>query len=253
MPLPSPKSLFPKTNFPALRERLLRAGIAPRHVRRYLSELTDHLADLTAEELTRGLSPSDARAAALARLGTTDTLAEAMTSQPHARSFSARAPWAVFSLTPLLLLAALWGLSLCLLKLGWDLFLPGASTPFGAEPFPHTFLEPRNIYFQLDRALYLGGPILVGWCMTAAAARQRLKALWPVASLALLALFAATAQVQANRNAIPGGFGHIRLTFALRSLDQSEYALAVVLIAFSPYLLWKLQSLRNTDSRAANH
>ena len=33
-----------------LRERLLRAGVAPRHVRRYLTELREHWADLTAEE-----------------------------------------------------------------------------------------------------------------------------------------------------------------------------------------------------------
>ena len=34
--------------FEALRETLLQGGIAPRHVRRYLRELDDHLADLTA-------------------------------------------------------------------------------------------------------------------------------------------------------------------------------------------------------------
>jgi len=32
--------------FEELRERLLTAGIAPRHVRRYLAELSDHLDDL---------------------------------------------------------------------------------------------------------------------------------------------------------------------------------------------------------------
>ena len=41
--------LFPEL-FPELRERLLRAGVAPRHVRRYLNELGDHFTDLRAEE-----------------------------------------------------------------------------------------------------------------------------------------------------------------------------------------------------------
>src|SRR5436190_18436822 len=36
--------------FHEVRERLLRAGGTPRHVRRYLTELADHLADLRAEE-----------------------------------------------------------------------------------------------------------------------------------------------------------------------------------------------------------
>jgi hypothetical protein len=237
MPQSSPKPLFPQ-----LRERLLRAGIAPRHVRRYLTELSDHLADLTAEEQTRGLPPSAAASAALHRLGTTDTLAQAMIAQPRLHSLSARAPWAVFSLTPLLVLAALWLLSLCLLRLGWHLFMPEASTPFGTLPGPHTLFDPRNIYFQFDRALYLGAPILVSWCMALTAARQRLKALWPIFSLALLALLAATSHVQANRLAIPSGLGHIRLTFALRPAAQSEYAMVVLLLALAPYLLWRLRS-----------
>jgi hypothetical protein len=234
--------LFSRTPFPELRERLLRAGIAPRHVRRYLTELSDHLADLTAEEQTRGLSPADARSAALARLGTTDTLAQAMTSQPRFQSLSARAPWAVFSLTPLLLLAALWLLSLCLLRLGWHLFLPGAVTPFGHGPLH--FFDPQNIYFQLNRSLYLGAPILVGWCMVVTAGRQRLNTLWPILSLTLLALLAATSHVQANRLAVPSGLGHISVDFALRPAAQNEYALIVFLFALAPYLLWKLQTRR---------
>jgi hypothetical protein len=239
-----PARLFPRPPFPELRERLLRAGIAPRHVRRYLSELSDHLADLTAEEQRLGLSPSAARTAALHRLGTTDTLAEAMLAQPRLQSLSARAPWAVFTLSPLLLLAALWLLSLCLLRLGWHLFMPQASTPFGNAYGPHTLFDPRNIYFQLDRALYLGAPILAGWCMTLTAARQRLKALWPIVSLALLALLAATSHVQANRLAIPSGLGHIRVDFALRPAPQNEYAVVVLLFALAPYLLWNLQTRR---------
>ena len=50
--------------FRNLRERLLRAGVAPRHVRRYLAELEDHLSDLLAEEEQSGRSSADASAAA---------------------------------------------------------------------------------------------------------------------------------------------------------------------------------------------
>jgi hypothetical protein len=241
MPLPFLRYLFPETLFPELRERLLSAGIAPRHVRRYLVELRDHLTDLTAEEQSHGLSPSAARTAALARLGTIDTLADAMIAQPRLQSLSARAPWAVFSLTPVLLLATLWLFSLCLLRLGWQLFMPGAPTPFGGAFGPHHLFDPENIYFQLDRALYLGAPILVGWCMVLTAARQRLAAIWPIVSLTILALLAATSHVQANRLAIPTGLGHIRVDFALRPAPQNEYALVVLLIALAPYALWKLQ------------
>lgn len=36
--------------FDAVAETLLKGGIAPRHVRRYVSELSEHLEDLTAEQ-----------------------------------------------------------------------------------------------------------------------------------------------------------------------------------------------------------
>lgn len=63
--------------FRELRERLLLAGVAPRHLRRYLSELRDHLADLKAEEERAGRNRSEAEKRALLRLGGIDELANA--------------------------------------------------------------------------------------------------------------------------------------------------------------------------------
>ena len=40
--------------FEHVREQLLRAGISPRHVRRYVIELREHLADLSARERDAG-------------------------------------------------------------------------------------------------------------------------------------------------------------------------------------------------------
>jgi len=45
--------------FDELRERLLRGGVAPRHVRRYLRELGDHLSDLKVDESSAGRCPAD--------------------------------------------------------------------------------------------------------------------------------------------------------------------------------------------------
>src|ERR1700730_16744198 len=95
---------MPKS-FSELRERLLRAGVAPRHVRRYLTELADHLADMRAEEERAGRSPADAESAALIRLGGMEDLAKAMMEQRQFQSWCARAPWATFGLAPLFLLA----------------------------------------------------------------------------------------------------------------------------------------------------
>src|SRR5487761_1581484 len=113
-----------------LRERLLRAGVAPRHVRRYLTELAEHLADLTAEEERAGRGRADAESAALVRLGRMDDLARAMIEQRQFQSWCARAPWAAFGLGPLFLLAGAWFVALFILWSGWKIFLPGADTPF---------------------------------------------------------------------------------------------------------------------------
>jgi len=80
--------------FDRLGERLLTAGIAPRHVRRYLTELNEHLDDLRTEEKGAGHDPEIANARALARLGTADDLAAAMAGRPEFRSWAAREPWA---------------------------------------------------------------------------------------------------------------------------------------------------------------
>ncbi len=64
-------------HFEGLRETLLTGGIASRHVRRYLSELSEHLADLTAEQWAAGFEPEDAAICARARLGSDEELAGA--------------------------------------------------------------------------------------------------------------------------------------------------------------------------------
>src|SRR5271168_4714586 len=127
--------------FHELRERLLRAGVAPRHVRRYLTELADHLADLRAEEERAGRSRADAESAALLRLGGMEDLAKAMIEQRQFQSWCVRAPWAMFGLGPVFLLGLVWCAALFLLWSGWQIFLPGADTPFGSRPGAHRIFE----------------------------------------------------------------------------------------------------------------
>jgi|ERR1035437_7711815 hypothetical protein len=228
--------------FNQLRERLLRAGVAPRHVRRYLAELADHLADLKAEEQRAGRSPQEAESAALARLGSMDDLARAMIEQRHFQAWCVRAPWAVFGVVPLLALAGAWFMALFILWSGWQTFLPGADSPFGAGPV-HGL---ANLYFQAGKAIYFFAPFIVGWGIVVIAARQRFKAIWPIMGLVLIAWMGGTGQVQAGRTAVPGGIGHIRMDFALRSSarglpDALLAALIILSITALPYLIWRLQ------------
>jgi len=230
--------------FHELRERLLNAGVAPRHVQRYLKELADHLADLRAEELRVGRGRAEAESAALGRLGSIDELSKAMIEQRHFQSWCARAPWAAFGLASLLFLAAAYFIACFILWSGWKLFLPGADTPFGA-PIPiYSF---QNIYFQIGRFIYFTSPVLVGWVIGLVAARQRSSMAWPALSLFLIAWMGATAQIQASRPAVAGGFGHISMNFfRLGSSGQNVseaifHTLIIFTVALLPHMIWRLR------------
>jgi hypothetical protein len=232
-----------------LRERLLRAGVAPRHVRRYLTELTEHLADLKAEEERTGRSRAEAEMAALARLGSMDELAAAMTGERRLQSWSARAPWAMFGLAPIAALAAAWFIALFILWSGWHMFLPEAETPFRGGPL-YGF---ENIYFQFGRMIYFYSPFFIGWSIGLIAARQRLAAIWPGIALALIAFFAGTAQVHASRTAVQNGVGHISMGFGFgasgQGLSDGLVHIAVILsVTALPYLIWRWHSARGLSA-----
>jgi hypothetical protein len=237
-----------RRQFYELRERLLRAGVAPRHVRRYLSELSDHLSDLTAEEERAGRSKNDAEAAALARLGGVDDLAKAMIERRQLRSWSARAPWAVFTLGSLILLAGAYFVACIYLWSLWQVFLSGVDTPFGHKN-PGPIYAFQNICFQAGKFYYIGAPILVGWGMGFIAARQRVKAVWLAIGLALIAWMGSTAQIQASRTAVSGGLAHIRMEFFAvgPSFQQSLIGFLLIFsLAGLPYLIWRIQQIQRS-------
>jgi hypothetical protein len=66
---------MPQPRFDRLSERLLHAGIAPRHVRRYARELGDHFDDLVCEEKADGVTRDLAETRARSRLGHDEDLA----------------------------------------------------------------------------------------------------------------------------------------------------------------------------------
>jgi hypothetical protein len=228
---------MPKKPLHEVREDLLRAGVAPRHVRRYLVELRDHLADLTAKEERSGHSRTDAESAALAKLGTAQELSRAMIHQRRLQSWSARAPWAAFGLVPVALLAAAYAVALLILWSGWQWFLPNANTPFGYHP-----TGPAMYYFQLGRMLYYTAPLFIGWSISAIAARQRVSPWWPAFGLALMAWLGATARVSVHRPS--GAIGHVGMSLVAQDLPSS---LLSALVSFSslaaPYVAFRVRAL----------
>lgn len=167
-------------SFENVRERLLRAGIPPRHVRRYVVELREHMTDLVARERATGLDAHEAEARARTILGTDTQLVQAMIERGAPRSLAAKAPWAVFGILPVTLLVVV-----IILLHSWSM----------AFFFPYRALSgaavPENVR-AIGMALtvlgsYVIGPALAAACI-AIALRQRLSSRWVWAGLALIAL-----------------------------------------------------------------
>ena len=78
--------------FDTLRTELLESGVAPRHVRRIVSELDDHAEDLRAEAVEQGLAGADATTFAMHRIGDQQHIAERILESADLRSWIYRYP-----------------------------------------------------------------------------------------------------------------------------------------------------------------
>jgi hypothetical protein len=160
-----------RPSFYALRERLLRAGIAPRHVRRYIAELSNHFEDLANEERAKGRPLDDAEAVARTRLGSDEALAAALLAKPGLRSVTARVPWLVFGFGPpvILFAAAVAALFAQIAFLEWQDILESHITP------------PRWIQMLVvmwNGLVTYALPLAVIGIVVAVGQRQRLSARW---------------------------------------------------------------------------
>jgi hypothetical protein len=166
--------------FDAVAEALLKGGIAPRHVRRYIGELSDHLQDAIAQQKAAGFDGEEARIRARALLGDDRELTAAMLEQKRFKSWPARLPWLVFVIAPFFILAV------SLLALLFPIFAigDGAQRIYNVTGIAPDFLR------QLSRILLTGLNLLslpaLALGLGALAHRQRINPLWPITGIALL-------------------------------------------------------------------
>jgi len=168
--------------FEVLAETLLKAGIAPRHVRRYVRELDEHLDDLTAQQRASGYDGEDAVLRARAQLGDDAELAQAMLNQPGMKSWPARMPWLVFLLLPPILTGAI-GLAL---YAAFYFLGNGAATIHAMLPLPQSSLVGFSVA-AMTAVNVLAVPV-VATVLAIVAERQRLRIKWPMLGIALLLL-----------------------------------------------------------------
>jgi hypothetical protein len=172
--------------FDRLSERLLTAGIAPRHVRRYARELSDHYDDLVREEIANGAGRELAQTKALARLGTDEDLAEAMLARPGLRSLTARFPWAVFGLGPVVMLAA--SVVGALYLEVWLLNQPPGLFTYltGQPPGPVTAKLATKVFTLYNTLAVYALPLLFAWAFYWLGSRQRMRPAWIITGVALI-------------------------------------------------------------------
>jgi hypothetical protein len=166
--------------FENVRERLLRAGIAPRHARRYATELREHLADLVEQERASGHDAKQAQLRAVALMGNDAQLAQAMIDKGAPRSLAVRAPWAIFAMLPVMILLAL------IVAIG--VLMAHLLLPFsGVSPVDMPQGYRALVAGASVVANYLIAPLLAAGCI-AIALRQRLASAWVWVGLVLVAL-----------------------------------------------------------------
>jgi hypothetical protein len=185
--------------FERLRDRLLTAGVSPRHVRRYMAELSDHIADLEAEARNAG-HPSP-RESALEKLGRPDDLALAMIDRPELKGWTGRAPWAVFLFAPPLLLALIDAVSIAVMML-----VVKTMGPQPGEAAPDWLVSVAAVVNLIH--IY-AVPLLLGWIVALLSTRQRTH--WPLVGLVTIGFIAGLNYLHVDVPLAPGQHGEISL------------------------------------------
>ena len=176
---------MPQLRFDRLSNRLLEAGIAPRHVRRYRHELSDHFDDLMREEIAGGAGRELAETRALSRLGTEEDLAQAMLSRPELKSLTSRFPWAVFGLGPiaLLVLSIVGGLYFEVWLIDHTSFV---WEWFHMRPSPASARVATKVYTAYNTLVVFGAPLLFAWLFYRIGSRQRMRPAWIATGVVLI-------------------------------------------------------------------
>lgn len=220
-----------------LGERLLRAGIAPRHVRRYLRELRDHYDDAIQEELRQGAGRAAAEESAAKRLGDLDHLVESALARPELLSWSRRWPWAVYVVAPLLLFPAAFVATILAMVGIVHIVVPGMEGPL--PPSLLEILGPIRLF-----GLYVL-PVLAASGFALLARRRGVSRAWAWATIALITFFGALPNLDVSTDQIGAGIGiSTRLDFLVEMFLQrwlSTAAAAVMLYVAAGHVARRLR------------
>jgi hypothetical protein len=202
----------PRERFEELSERLLRAGIAPRHVRRYVAELSDHFDDLVREGAQTGLFEDASELVARTRIGSDDELAAVMLARPELRSVAARLPWLVFGLSPILMLVVAIAAAVVIEAGLVELHLAFIRDANGQHPLPPDWMRVSTAAWNW-MVMYVA-PLLVAYAICVVGLKQRSSFYWIAAGAGVVCML--------------GGFHVVNLTWSELPM-KSELSVSLAL------------------------
>ena len=226
--------------FQPLREHLLRGGVSPRQVERYVLELRNHFEDIFAEQHEAGVPSALAETQALERLGSPQALYAFMLAQPRPMAWSTRAPITAYVGAPLLGLAAFAALVTLLLVTICKATSVGQTLH---EPMPAWVLSFASAVVQ---AVNSAAPVLAAWLVCGNADRRRARPLWPSTGIALLAL-SPLGRLVLSPPPMKGSPGEIDLAFDLLAAPGhvlTHVAVNLALMATPYFALHRWRTLR---------
>jgi hypothetical protein len=175
--------------FAELREALLRAGVAARHVRRAVLEIESHFQQLVDAERGRGSTDAEAPIEAHRRLGTNQVLIQRYAARPELRAWSHRWPAIWFVLLPLITYLAIAGATL--------LSIVGIARAIA--PYLHQVHVSPQVTYGVDLAARIVLLWVFPWCVAAAFAvlayRRRVALRWPLIGIIVISALASLINV----------------------------------------------------------
>jgi hypothetical protein len=232
---------MPEPDFAAVREALLRGGVAPKYVRRAVRELPEHYECLRAEAVQQGIRAAAVVDFANSRFGTYDALVGAYLERPSLKSWGARWPRAWFTFAPLLsYLASLMAfIEMTAEVLDHVARLHGPHNQVMAAATKVIVAAIPAIGMYAIPALILFGLASYAW-------RRRLNPFWPAVGTMIVAVLSSMTIVAANLS-VPDGNGSVGFGVSLFPWGAQGVLVrvgAAVPFALAPYLIWRRQIAR---------
>ena len=201
--------------FDRLRERLVRGGVARRHVKRTVAELHDHYDDALDDGLTQGLIRDGAAEAAWQRLGSEDEIVATVLARPELRSLPARYPRVISAAGPILLWATV--------SIASGFLLVGTASALhsiGVFGPPLISAEPMWLQNVMNAVLFAYMcvlPIVIGASIAAIFARRALVPAWTLAGTVAISLLGAFTEYAITFPKIIGESGSLSIGFGTKA------------------------------------